>query len=154
MRFSDNDDGFDGSDVAVSDTETLLLKAIRRAVLRLDLSTGNPPGIDCRAFLMLLAAGARRKLRVATLEVGAPTVDERHIIEVVAAAQAGDKRRLDLHLATLVVPGWRGAVRAAVVDLAQAMLEWAPPIRPAEPDRERPSDNAVLPFGRKVSRGA
>ena len=153
MTFSDNDDGFDASGVA-QDTGTLLLRAMRQAILRLDVSADNPPAIDCRAFLMLLAAGARRKLRVAPLEVGAPTVDERHIIELVAAAQAGDRRRLDLHLTTLVVPGWRDAVRAAVADLAEAMVEWAPPIRPAVSAQERHPNRAPLTSGKNASRRA
>ena len=153
MRFSDNDEGFGASDAAVSDASVLLLRAMRHAILRLDVSPGNPPDIDCRVFLMLLAAGARRKLRVAPLEVGAPTVDERHIIEMVAAAQSGDKRRLDLHLATLVLPGWRDAVRAAVVDLAGTMMGWAP-IRQGSRDHERLPKRAFVPGGKNPLRRA
>ena len=153
MRFSDNDDGFETSDAPASDASVLLLRAMRHAILRLDVSADNPPDIDCRAFLMLLAAGARRKLRVAPLEVGAPTVDERHIIEMVAAAQSGDRRRLDLHLATLVLPGWRDAVRAAVFDLAGTMMEWAP-IRQGSLDQERLPERIAVPGGKNPLRRA
>ncbi len=110
------------------DTARLLLRAMRCALLCIDMPAGIPRGIDCRAFLMLMAIGSRRRIRVAPVDVDRPTVQERHLIELIAAAQADDRVRLDHHLTTLVVPAWRDAVRAAVIDLAGALLEWAPAI--------------------------
>ena len=139
MRSFHLDGGVQGLSESEADTERVLLRAMRCALLCMDMPTGVPRGIDCRAFLFLLAIGSRRKLRVAPMDVDRPTVQERHLIEVIAAAQADDRERLDHHLVTLVVPAWRDAVRAAVIDLAGAMLEWAPPI-PQGTLETRPSD--------------
>ena len=131
--------GAQGHSGSETDTERLLLRAMRCALLCMDdTPTGIPRGIDCRALLFLLALGARRKLRVAPLDVDCPTVQERHLIEVIAAAQADDRERLDHHLVTLVLPAWRDAVRAAVIELAGAMLEWAPPIPQGTLETGRP----------------
>lgn len=136
MRSFHLDGGTPGA-LSEADTARLLLRAMRCALLCIDMPGGMPQGFDCRAFLMLLAIGARRRLRVASLDSDRPTPHEQHLIEVIAAAQADDGQRLDHHLTTLVVPAWRDPVRAAVMDLAGVLLEWAPPI-PQSPVIRRP----------------
>ena len=143
MRSFHMDGGAYGPTAPETDTARLMLRALRCAMLCIEMPTGIPRGVDCRAFLMLLAIGARRKMRVAPVHVDRPTVQEQHLIEVIAAAQAGDRESLDRHLATLVVPAWHDPVRAAAIDLAGAMLDWAPPIPQTQTRTDRPNVGPV-----------
>ena len=114
----------------------LLLRAMRCALLCADMPAGFPLGLDCRAILVLLAIGGRRRLRMAPVDVDRPTAHELQLIAVIAAAQAGDEDCLDRHLETLVLPAWRAAVRAAVIDLAGSLLSLGAIVGDPAPDTE------------------
>lgn len=74
-----------------------------------------------RILLQGLALGARRKLRLGFPGVPELTPDERALVQLIAAAQGGDRMLLEAALLWLARPGFAGPVARTARELGRLM---------------------------------
>ena len=94
-------------------------------------------------FLLVLGRGSRRVLLVGQPYCAGLTVDEEHMLRLIAAAQADNAALLFAHLAWLARREHQDEVRKAAGALADALTEAGvvlPPVRVPVPPRPVPLD--------------